>query len=96
MKKLITNKAASIKALLQNIAKSSGKTFNEILQIYGTERFLYRLSKSTENKFFTLKGGTMFRIWAPETARPNKHSEFLYEDVIELTYFAEFKLKKAS
>ena len=40
------NVAASIQARLKNEAEQQGKPFAEILQYYGMERFLYRLSKS--------------------------------------------------
>ncbi len=46
MKKAITNLAASVHDRLLNRAKSEGRPFNELLQYYAIERFLYRLSKS--------------------------------------------------
>ena len=36
----------SVKERLKNLRKSSGKTFDELLILYGIERLLYRLSVS--------------------------------------------------
>ncbi len=60
MKRKIENSAASIQAKLKNKADKSGRPFNEILQYYGMERFLYRLSKTPYASDFILKGGLMF------------------------------------
>ncbi len=56
----IKNIPASINARLQNLAKSQGKPFQEVLQYYGIERFLYRLSKTDYGNLFVLKGGLIF------------------------------------
>lgn len=42
----LTNVAASVHARLKNVARTSDRTFNELLQYYAMERFLYRLSRS--------------------------------------------------
>ena len=44
MKKEVKNLKASIKAQLMNKAKESNRPFSEVLQYYGIERFLYRVS----------------------------------------------------
>lgn len=46
MKKAIANRAASVHARLKNRAKADGRLFNELLQYYAMERFLYRVSCS--------------------------------------------------
>ncbi len=53
------NNVASIKAKLKNRAKKEKRLFNEILQIYFLEKFLYRLSISEYKDNFTLKGGIL-------------------------------------
>ncbi len=63
------NIAASVKVRLQNIAKESGKTFAELLQLYVMERFLYRLSQSDYADAFVLKGALLFMVWEPEYQR---------------------------
>ena len=60
MKREISNISASIQAKLQNKARESGRPFNEILQYYGMERFLYRLSKTSHVNDLILKGGLIF------------------------------------
>ena len=63
------NIAASVKARLQNIARESGNTFAELLQLYVMERFLYRLSQSDYADKFVLKGALLFAVWEPEYER---------------------------
>jgi len=36
--------AASVRSRLLNIARQSGKPFDQLLSLYGQERFLFRLS----------------------------------------------------
>lgn len=50
------NKAASIRARLQNVAKKENIAFQVIDFRYLHERFLYRLSKSPYKDNFCLKG----------------------------------------
>lgn len=45
---------------LLNKARESSRTFNELLQHYAIERFIYRISKSTFRERFILKGALMF------------------------------------
>jgi len=60
MKPKIQNIPASIQARLQNKVGEVAQSYNEILQYYGMERFLYRLSKTSHVNDFILKGGLMF------------------------------------
>ena len=63
MTKDIKNIRASIRARLQNKAKETNRPFAEILQYFGIERFLYRISCSEYANNFILKGALMFIIW---------------------------------
>ncbi|OGC34392.1 hypothetical protein A2462_00830 [candidate division WOR-1 bacterium RIFOXYC2_FULL_41_25] len=63
MKKKIKDLEASIRGQLQNKAKESNRPFSELLQYYGMERFLYRLSCSKYADKFILKGALMFTVW---------------------------------
>jgi predicted nucleotidyltransferase component of viral defense system len=63
------NVAASVKARLQNKAKEVGQAYNEVLQLYAMERFLYRLSQSEHAESFVLKGALLFMVWEPEYQR---------------------------
>jgi hypothetical protein len=55
----IKNLVASIHRRLLNKANEEGRPFNELLQYFTMERFLYRLSKSRHGTKFVLKGALM-------------------------------------
>lgn len=57
------NIPASIRQRLLDASRSDGRPFNEILQYFAMERFLYRLSKSSYSSRFILKGAMMFSVW---------------------------------
>lgn len=65
----IKNLEASIRGRLQNKAKETSRPFSEVLQYYGMERFLYRLSQSEYSESFVLKGALMFLVWNVEDRR---------------------------
>ena len=77
MKREVSNVAASIQARLQNKAGESGRPFNEILQYYGMERFLYRLSKTPHVNDLILKGGLMFYGLEIPMRRTTRDIDFL-------------------
>jgi hypothetical protein len=47
--------AASVRQRLQNAAKAAGRPFQEVLEYYAMERFLYRLGRSPHAGRFVLK-----------------------------------------
>ena len=59
----IKNLAASVRGRLQNKAQETKRAFGEVLQYYGMERFLFRLSSSKYSEAFILKGALMFTAW---------------------------------
>lgn len=61
--KPIKNLAASVHQRLLDQARQSGRPFNELLQYFAMERFLYRLSRSKYAKTFVLKGALMLNVW---------------------------------
>ena len=61
------NLAASVRQRLLNRAKKEGKPFNQLLQHFALERFLYRLGHSAYKQQFILKGGLMFALWQAPT-----------------------------
>ncbi len=71
------NIPASIHARLANEARKIGKPFNDLLQHYGMERFLYRLSKTEFANSFVLKGGLIFTAWEMERRRPTRDIDLL-------------------
>jgi len=52
----VKNVVASVLARLRNHAKSTGAPFQQVLQLYTIERFLYRISKSKHAESVVLKG----------------------------------------
>ena len=54
---------ASVRQRLLNQARSQGRPFQELLQYFATERFLYRLTKSPFADRFVLKGALLLTAW---------------------------------
>ena len=77
MVKSITNLAASVHQRLLNKAKESSRPFNELLQYFAIERFIYRLSKSSHADQFILKGALMFSAWRGPASRPTMDIDLL-------------------
>lgn len=71
------NTAASIHQRLLNKAAAEHRTFNELLQYYGIERFLYRLGESPHCNQFVLKGALVFLAWQAPLTRPTRDMDFL-------------------
>ena len=67
--KNLKNVAASIRQRLLNKAKENSRPFNELLQYYALERFLYRLSISKYADNFILKGALLFAVWRQSQIR---------------------------
>lgn len=63
------NLSASVKGRLQNKARETGRVYQELLQRYAMERFLYRLSQSDHADQFVLKGALLFAVWQTEYER---------------------------
>ena len=72
-----SNLAASVQARLQNHARATKRPFQELLQYYAMERFLYRLSKTSHSARFVLKGALMLHVWDAPLARATKDLDFL-------------------
>lgn len=77
MNKKKKNIAASVRQRLLNKAKAEKRPFNELLQYYAMERFLYRLSLSAHAERFILKGALMLRVWQASEARPTMDIDML-------------------
>ena len=75
--KEIRNIPASVRQRLLNLARNQEVRFNVVLQRYAAERFLYRVSVSSEVDRFVLKGAALFRIWDGKEARPTRDIDFL-------------------
>lgn len=73
----VKNLEASVHARLQNHARATNRPFQELLQYYAMERFLYRLSKSPHRTRLVLKGALMLHVWDAPLARATKDLDFL-------------------
>ena len=71
------NMAASVHQRLLNKARETSHPFNEILQHFAIERFIYRLSKSPHADRFVLKGALMFSAWTGSMSRPTMDIDLL-------------------
>jgi len=61
---------ASVRQRLLNQAHEQGRPFQELLQYFVMERFLYRLSKSQFRDAFILKGALLLTAWRAPKSRP--------------------------
>ena len=83
--------AASVRQRLLNHARETGRPFNELLQYFAMERFLYRLSKSPYVDNFVLKGALMLTVWEAPLSRPTMDIDLLglidnsIEDIVAVT-----------
>jgi predicted nucleotidyltransferase component of viral defense system len=70
-------RAASIHARLLNLARAQGEDFSLVLNRYAVERWLYRLSQSTQRERLWLKGALLFQLWFDVPHRPTRDADFL-------------------
>ena len=64
------NLGASVRQRLLNKARAESRPFQELLQYYAMERFLYRLAQSSHAKRFVLKGALLLTAWRAPLSRP--------------------------
>ncbi|RLE17311.1 MAG: nucleotidyl transferase AbiEii/AbiGii toxin family protein [Acidobacteria bacterium] len=83
------NPAHSVFQRLLNHARKNREDFNLLLIRYGMERFLYRLSISTYNESFILKGASLFLVWKGQNYRVTKDVDFLALERPELSRLRE-------
>ena len=76
-KRQYKNISASVRQRLLNKAREKGRPFNELLQYFAMERFLYRLSKSPYVDNFVLKGALMLSVWEAPLSRPTMDIDLL-------------------
>lgn len=72
-----TNIAASVHQRLLNKARETSRPFNEVLQLYACERFIFRLSRSPFAERFILKGALIFSTWSGPASRPTMDIDLL-------------------
>jgi predicted nucleotidyltransferase component of viral defense system len=71
------NSPASVRQRLLNIARETGRPFQELLQYFAMERFLYRLSRSEYADRLILKGALMLTVWRAPRSRPTRDIDLL-------------------
>lgn len=72
-----TNIPASVHQRLLNLAKETDRPFNELLQHFAIQRFLFRFSRSAYAEQFVLKGAQMLQVWDAQVARPTMDIDML-------------------
>jgi hypothetical protein len=75
--KPVRNLPASVRQRLLDRARKDKRPFNELLQYYAMERFLYRLARSAHAERFILKGALMLRVWRAPEIRPTMDIDML-------------------
>jgi len=71
------NIGASVHQRLKNVSKDSGRSFNDLVQYYALERWLYRLSQSGHENLFILKGALMLVAWRAPILRATRDIDLL-------------------
>ena len=71
------NLSASILARLLTLAKQRGDDYNLLLNRFGMERLLARVSASAHADRFLLKGALLFALWYDTPHRPTKDADLL-------------------
>ena len=61
---------ASVRQRLLNQSRAQSRPFQELLQYFAMERFLYRLAKSPHADRFILKGALLLTAWRAPVSRP--------------------------
>lgn len=69
--------ADEVRRQLRLRADELGLDFQQALQYYAMERFLFRLSQSAWSERFIVKGAVMLRVWDAAVARPTRDIDFL-------------------
>lgn len=77
MKHEITNLAASVNQRLLDLRDLRKEDFQIILNRFGLERFLYRISRSPFVDQLILKGAFSFELWGKDLYRPTRDADFL-------------------
>ncbi len=62
---------------LLNLARQTNRPFNELLQSFAIQRFLFRFSRSAYAEQFVLKGAQMLQAWDAPLARPTMDIDML-------------------
>ena len=73
----MSDRAASVRARLLNVAKAQDVDFNQVLVRFALERILYRLTQSQHADRFLLKGALLFTLWYDMPHRATRDADLL-------------------
>lgn len=77
---------ASVRQRLLNQARAQARPFQELLQYFAMERFLYRLSQSRHAQSFILKGALLLTAWQSPLSRATRDIDLLGRTSNELAH----------
>jgi predicted nucleotidyltransferase component of viral defense system len=80
---------ASVRQRLLNQSRAQGRPFQELLQYFAMERFLYRLAQSPFADRFILKGALLLTAWRAPLSRPTIDIDLAGRTSNELEHIAE-------
>jgi predicted nucleotidyltransferase component of viral defense system len=80
---------ASVRQRLLNQARAQGRPFQELLQYFAMERFLYRLAQSPFADRFILKGALLLTAWRAPMSRPTIDIDLAGKTSNELDHIRE-------
>ena len=79
---------ASVQQRLLNQSRAQGRPFQELLQYFAMERFLYRLTKPPFADRFVLKGALLLTAWWAPLSRPTMDIDLAGRTSNELDHIA--------
>ena len=80
---------ASVRQRLLNQSRAQGRPFQELLQYFAMERFLYRLAQSPFADRFILKGALLLTAWRAPVSRPTIDIDLAGRTSNELNHITE-------
>jgi hypothetical protein len=80
---------ASVRQRLLNQSRAQARPFQELLQYFAMERFLYRLANSSVVDHFVLKGALLLTAWQAPLSRPTMDIDLAGRTSNELDHISE-------
>ncbi len=80
---------ASVRQRLLNQSRAQNRPFQELLQYFAMERFLYRLARSPYADQFILKGALLLTAWRAPLSRPTMDIDLAGRTNNELDHIKE-------
>ena len=80
---------ASVRQRLLNQSRAQNRPFQELLQYFAMERFLYRLAKSPHADRFILKGALLLTAWRAPVSRPTMDIDLAGRTTNQLDHIQE-------